>query len=151
MAKKNAAAEVTGTPASNVVEMPVQTGAPSTPAAVVAGPVTLDLDAILKNILEKKPAGAAGPTASKMATSIKEKIPALIAAAQKAGVKALPFNACVKQIAVGLGVDPTKRTQYFYNLAQDVASLMEPGTTERDGRKVYLVIPAAEAEAEVSK
>jgi hypothetical protein len=102
---------------------------------------TLDLDALLTRIKEAKPEAAVkGRAPSAAAAKIGEALMQLCEKAAAAGIPRLPFGGTVKAIAVALGVDATKKSQYFYTLSQSVLrALGDKITTQKDGRNVFVV------------
>ncbi len=108
--------------------------------AVMASPA-IDLDALLRKIQETKPStGGTGRAPSQLASKVAEAVKELAEKAGAAGLEKLPLGTTVKTIAVAMGVDVDKKSQYFYTLGQSVLKILgESFETEKDGRTLYLI------------
>jgi hypothetical protein len=108
----------------------------------------VDLDALLAKIQQVKPESAGkGRSPSALAGKLAESVLGLVEKATAAKIAKLPLGPTVKHIAVALGVDAGKKSQYFYTLSQSVIKAIEGKVViEKEGRSVFLIC-AGEPEA----
>jgi hypothetical protein len=112
---------------------------------------SLNLDDILKAVTSAPTrAGGSGGGVSGIAAKIMGQLVPLVAAAAKAGISQLPFRPTVKQIAIALGVPADKRTQYYFQLSEQVREkVSDKIALIRDGRNVIIQCIPAEVPAGV--
>ena len=101
----------------------------------------LDLDALLKRIQETKPETGKGRAPGAATTQISENVLALLKKAKEGGIERLQLGATVKAVAVALGVDAGKKSQYFYTLSQSVLKILgDKVELVKEGRNVLVSV-----------
>jgi hypothetical protein len=122
----------------------VEDTATNKPAKKAVAPITvpsIDLDALLKKVKETKPESAGkGRAPSQLATQVGEVILQLVERATANNIASIPLGPVVREVAIQCGVEPNKKSQYFYTLSQSIMKVLgERIKIYKEGRSSFVI------------